>query len=277
MPDAWWMWLLPPLALLAGSAWLWWTPLARHLRRRRAARRPFPAPWREVLRRRMPYFARLPADLQMQLKRRIQVFIAEKTFIGCAGLEVTDEMRVLVAAQACLLQLGPGAGGFRDTRQVLLYPGAFVVDRPEPQANGLVHEGRRVMAGESWQQGQVILSWEDVLAGAADPGDGRNVVIHEFAHQLDQERGRASGAPFLGRRERYVRWAAVMNAAWQRLRQRALHGEPGVIDPYGAGEPAEFFAVASEAFFEVPHALAAEEPELYAELARFYAIEPRAW
>ena len=277
MPDAWWMWLLPPLALLAGSAWLWWTPLARHLRRRRLARRPFPAPWREVLRRRMPYFARLPPDLQMQLKRRIQVFVAEKTFIGCAGLRVTDEMRVLVAAQACLLQLGPGAGGFRDTRQVLLYPGAFVVDRPEPQANGLVHEGRRVMAGESWQQGQVILSWDDVLAGAADPADGRNVVIHEFAHQLDQERGRASGAPFLGRRERYARWAAVMNAAWQRLRARAARGEPGVIDAYGAGEPAEFFAVASEAFFETPQALAAEEPDLYAELARFYAVEPRAW
>lgn len=277
MPDTWWMALLPPLVLLAGSAWLWWTPLARHLRRRRAARRPFPAAWRDVLRRRMPYFARLPPDLQLRLKQQVQVFLAEKPFIGCADLKVSDEMRVLIAAQACLLQLQPGASGFRDLRQVLLYPGAFVVERAEPQPDGLVHEGRRAMAGESWQHGQVVLSWDDVVAGAADPDDGHNVVIHEFAHQLDQERGRASGAPFLGRRERYDRWAVVMQAAWQRLHERLRRGERGAIDPYGATAPAEFFAVASEAFFETPQALAAEEPSLYAELARYYAINPQAW
>ena len=138
------------------------------------------------------------------------------------------------------------------------------------------HE-RRVLAGESWQQGQVIVSWDDVLAGAADPNDGRNVVIHEFAHQLDQEAGRANGAPFLGRRERYARWSTVLGAEFDALRQRLARGEPGLIEAYAATDPAEFFAVASELFFEQPAALAAAHPALYGELARYYRAHPLGW
>ena len=263
--------------LLAASAWLWGPRLVRELRRARVRRQPFPPAWREVLRRRMPAYATLPADLQLQLKKLIQVFIAEKPFIGCAGLEVDDEMRVLIAAHASLLQLNRRAGGYPNLRQVLVYPGLFAVDRARPQGDGLVHEGRQVMSGESWQHGQVILSWDDVLAGAADPVDGHNVAIHEFAHQLDSERGVAAGAPFLGRRDRYARWAAVLGAAYARLRGRVERGEPGVLDAYGATSPAEFFAVASETFFERPYPLASDEPELYAELAGYYQVDPLAW
>jgi Mlc titration factor MtfA (ptsG expression regulator) len=255
-----------------------WVPSwLRRARRLRVGRRPFPARWREVLRRRMPYFARLPADLQLQLKRRIQVFVAEKPLIGCAGLAVTDEMRVLVAAQASLLLLNRPLGGWDNLRQVLMYPGAFVVERVATDAIGLQRDERRVLAGESWQRGQVILSWDDVLAGAADPGDGRNVVIHEFAHQLDQESGPANGAPFLGRQERYAGWSATLGAAHAEVRRRVAAGEPTLLDPCGADEPAEFFAVASEAFFEQPAALAAEQPALYRELAAFYRVDPLAW
>jgi hypothetical protein len=262
---------------LAATAWLWGPPLRAALRRARVRRQPFPLAWREILRRRMPAFARLPADVQLQLKKHAQVLLAEKPFIGCAGLKITDEMRVLIATQAALLLLNRRAGYFPELRQVLVYPGAFVVDRTATDAAGLARDERRALAGESWQQGQVILSWDDVLAGAADPDDGRNVVLHEFAHQLDQESGRANGAPFLGRRERYARWAAVLGAEFEALRQRLARDEPGLIEPYAATDPAEFFAVVSELFFEQPAALAAQHPALYGELARYYRAHPLGW
>jgi MtfA peptidase len=259
------------------AAWLWGPPLLAALRRERIRRRPFPAAWRATLRQHMPAFARLPADVQLQLKKHIQVLVAEKPFIGCAGLKVTQPMRVLIAAQAALLLLNRRAGYFRNLRQVLVYPGAFVVDRVSAGPAGLAHETRRVLAGESWQQGQVILSWSDVLEGAADPHDGRNVVIHEFAHQLDQENGHANGAPWLGARERQARWARVLGAEFAQLRQRVARDEPGLIEPYAATDAAEFFAVVSELFFERPADLADGHPALFAELVRFYRADPRAW
>jgi Mlc titration factor MtfA (ptsG expression regulator) len=267
------------LPLLVGAVLLalwgpgWW----RALRRARVLRQPFPAAWRHILRQHMPGFAQLPADVQLQLKRHIRVLVAEKPFIGCDGLVVTDTMRVLVAAQASLLLLNRDAHYFPGLRQVLLYTGPFVVDRLQPAGAGLQREERRVLLGESWQQGQVILSWPDVLAGAAQPGDGHNVVIHEFAHQLDQETGLANGAPWLGRGLNAARWAAVMGTAFLGLQAQVARGEPTVLDPYAATDPAEFFAVASEVFFEQPHALAAAQPAVYAELAGLYRCDPRQW
>ncbi|MDE2081466.1 MAG: zinc-dependent peptidase [Burkholderiales bacterium] len=274
--------MLGPLAFLSSlalavAAWLVGPGLAARWRRQRVLRRPFPAAWREILRRRMPLYARLPPDLQQRLKQRAQLLIAEKPFIGCAGLVVSDEMRVLIAAQAALLLLHPQAGRFADLRQVLVYPGPFVVERASQDASGLTHETRRALAGESWQQGQVLLSWDDVLAGAADPGDGHNVVIHEFAHQLDQERGRANGAPWLGGRDHYARWAAVLGAEYAALRARLARDETGAIDAYAATSPAEFFAVVSEHFFEQPQLLAQHHGALFAELARYYGVDPRDW
>ncbi len=263
---------------LAVAAWLAGPRALAAWRRSRVLRRPFPPAWREILRRRMPSFARLPPDLQLRLKKHVQVLVAEKPFIGCAGLEVTEEMRVLIAAQAGLLLLHDHAGYFAELRQVLIYPGAFIVERASHDgSSGLTHETRRALVGESWQQGQVLLSWDDVLAGAADPDDGHNVVIHEFAHQLDQERGRANGAPWLGRRDRYARWAEVLGTEYRALRARIARGEAGVIDAYAATDPAEFFAVVSEHFFEQPAALAAGHPALYGELARYYGVDPRSW
>jgi Mlc titration factor MtfA (ptsG expression regulator) len=127
--------------------------------------------------------------------------------------------RVLIAAHAALLLLNRRAGYFRNLRQILVYPGIFVAEHTKTGPGGIAHEARQALSGESWQQGQVILAWDAVLEGASIPDDGRNVVIHEFAHQLDQETGAANGAPFLGRRERYARWAAVLSSEFEQLRE----------------------------------------------------------
>jgi Mlc titration factor MtfA (ptsG expression regulator) len=253
--------------------WLDW-------RRSRVRSLAFPARWRKVLRRRVPLVRRMPAPLQLQLKKHMQVFIAEKSFIGCAGLKITEEMRVVVAAQACLLLLNRPNDGFHSVRQILLYPGAFAVTRATTDGAGVLQENRLALAGESWSQGQIILSWQDALEGAADPGDGRNVVIHEFAHQLDQENGAPRGAPLPAMGDTNYdarRWARVFHAAYTRLHAQVGAGEQSLIHRYGAQDPAEFFAVVSEIFFEQGVALRDEEPDLYRELSGYYKVDPAGW
>jgi Mlc titration factor MtfA (ptsG expression regulator) len=250
--------------------------LARMWRRQRIARRPFPAAWRDIVRRRVPLVRELPAARQLLLKKHIQVLLADVPFIGCAGLEVSDEMRVTIAAQAAFLLLGRG-GSFGNVREVLVYPGHFVVPRSEVGAGGVVHEARDVLAGQSWQRGQVIVAWDAVRDGAADPHDGTNVVMHEFAHQLDQDTGAANGAPYVGRGALQQAWARVMNQEFDALRVRLARAEASVIEPYAATNPAEFFAVTTELFFERPDALAAERPALYEQLKRCYRLDPLSW
>jgi Mlc titration factor MtfA (ptsG expression regulator) len=252
-------------------------PFLVERRRRKLREKPFPAAWREILHRRVPYFRRLPPDLQIQLKKHIQVFLAEKSFTGCDGLEIDDEVRVTIAAQACLLLLNRKTGYYPNLRQILVYPGAFIVERLRPEPSGVLQEHRQALSGESWTHGQVILSWEDAAAGAAIADDGRNVVIHEFAHQLDQEKGFANGAPMLGGRERYSRWSRVLGAEFARLRQQSFTLEPSLLSYYGATDPAEFFAVASEVFFEQPERMSSEHPALYGELRDLYRVDPLTW
>lgn len=250
--------------------------LLRLWRRRAVVARPFPAAWREILRRRVPLVRELPAAHQLRLKQHVQLLLAEVPFVGCAGLQVDDEVRVTVAAQAALLLLGRG-GSFANLREVLVYPGHFVVPRTTAGGDGVVHAARDVLAGQSWERGKVILAWDAVLDGAADPHDGANVVIHEFAHQLDQDTGGANGAPYVGRGTWPRDWARTMNAEYDALRERLAGGVPGLLDAYAAISPAEFFAVASEVFFERPHALAAERPALYEQLRRCYRVDPALW
>ena len=293
------------VALLGLLLALWFAgePLLIAWRRSRLRRRPFPAAWRAILRQRVPYLSGLPADLQLQVKRHVQVLLAEKRFVGCGGLELTDDMRVTIAAQASLLLLNRRTDYFARLREVLVYPGQYVVQHVQGDGSGVLHARREVRAGESWTQGQVVLSWDDVLAGAAAPDDGRNVVIHEFAHQLDQEKGHANGAPWLGARARQARWTRVLGAAYAALQARlqqqpaAATGAgldtvsgaetgaatdpttdaPPLIDPYAATSPAEFFAVVSEVFFERPQRLAAEQPALYREFSGYYRVDPLSW
>lgn len=248
--------------------------------RRRVAQRAFPSAWRTILRRRVPLVRRLPVDLQLQLKKHMQVFIAEKNFIGCAGLDITDEMRVVIAAQACLLLLNRKTDYFGNVRQILVYPAAFVVRRTSVESGGVQQEHRQTLAGESWSQGQVILSWQDTLDGSAVDNDGRNVVIHEFAHQLDQENGAAHGAPPPTPGDAQYsahRWSDVFHAAFSQLQAEVARGHHGVLNHYGAQDPAEFFAVACEAFYEQPQALEQAYPALYQELRGYYKVDPARW
>ena len=291
--------LVAALLLVAAIAG---TPRWRAWRRQVWAARPFPAEWRAILRRRVPLYRRLPPDLQQQLRRRILVFLAEKPFLGCAGLVVTDEMRVTIAAQASLLRLNHAGPLFPELKQVLVYPGAFLVDRVDAAPGGVLREQRRALSGESWQQGQVILSWQDVVDGARVVDDGHNVVLHEFAHQLDQETGAANGAPRLGSRAAYARWSQVMAREFADLQARIrareaaqaraqaesswFGGSPSadaasepadLISDYGATNEAEFFAVVTEVFFEQAGALAQRHPELFGLLRDYYRVDPCTW
>ena len=262
--------VVAPLGVAVLAAQPWYT----ERRRARLRAQPFPAEWRRILRQRVPLVARLPAELQLRLKRHIQVFVAEKSFIGCQGQAITDEVRITIAAQACLLLLGhPRSECYPRLRQILVYPDAFVVDRERAVGAGVVQEQRRALAGESWVQGQVILSWAEVVAGAADPSDGHNVSLHEFAHQVDQDTGVADGRPWRPGAAARRRWDTVMGDAFERLQR-----EPSaLIDAYGASDPAEFFAVVTEVFFERPQELAAEAPTVYRELAGLFGVDPLAW
>ena len=268
------------LALLALAVLLAW--LVPVWRRRRALARPLPPAQVAVLARNVAQYGAMDNGQRRKLARMVQQFLFEKKFVGCAGLELSDEMRVTIAGQACLLLLGRSgdegpAALYPALHTILVYPGAFLVPRKEVDAAGVVTEARQDLLGESWGDGRVILSWDHVRrAGQAEP-PGHNVVLHEFAHQLDSESGSTNGAPYLGSRERYRSWSEVLSRDYANLRHDAMWGLRGVLDHYGASSPAEFFAVATESFFEQPHQLAARHPALYGEFLKYYRIDPRQW
>lgn len=246
----------------------------RRRKRLRAGR--FPEEWQRVLRRTFALYARMPEAARRELEGHTRVFLAEKNFEGAGGLRMTDEVRVTVAAQACVLLLGRDTDYFPRCRSVVVYPETFVAEHTAVEA-GVVTEGAEPRLGESWELGAVVLSWADVLAGGRRDDDGRNVVFHEFAHQLDLEGGEVDGVPALRGAEDPERWGRVFRAEYAALREAVRRGEPTLLDPYGATAPAEFFAVATEAFWERPRELRGEHPELYRELRGFFRQDPAGW
>ncbi len=253
--------------------------MIRWLMRRRRAEiraRPFSPAWREIIARNVPYVALLPAADRAELEGHVQVFLAEKHFEGCNGLAITDEIRVTIAAQACILLLHRETDYFSKLVSILVYPSAYVASGERQIGGGIVSDERSVRLGESWVSGVVVVAWDDVRAGAHDIHDGQNVVLHEFAHQLDQETGTSDGAPILPRRSMYVAWARVLGHDFEQLVHESEHQHRTLIDEYGATNPAEFFAVVTETFFEKPRQLKAQFPELYEQLRGFYRQDPAA-
>ncbi|CAN5375129.1 zinc-dependent peptidase [soil metagenome] len=266
--------LLTVAALIAAAALAFWIP---RWRLRRAIDAPFPEHFTAILENNIPITTRMPGVLQLRLQNLIKQFLFQKNFVGCDGLEITDEMRVTIAAQACLLLLNRKPRVYPGLWSILVYPSAFIAPRIEEEASGVVSYDEQDLEGEAWGDGRVILAWDHVLLGARNFGDGENVVLHEFAHLLDHESGSPNGAPYLGSASSYRSWAEVLSREFSRLQADAMMHNESLLDHYGATDPAEFFAVATETFFEKPAQMAKHLPALYEELKKYYRVDPREW
>ncbi|MCA6501446.1 MAG: zinc-dependent peptidase [Pseudanabaena sp. M135S2SP2A07QC] len=251
-------------------------PLLVKWQRDRLMAKQFPKSWLSIIESNLSIYKSLTSEQQKELLGYIQVFLKEKQFIGCLGLQITEEIKVTIAAIACLLLFGDRKTYFPNLRSVLVYPHAYIVN--ELIMNSYVVEERRVARlGESWTRDQLVLSWEQIQQDVLNWKDGHNVILHEFAHQLDQEDGQAEGVPILPRVLDYEVWKQVMSAEYLQLCDRVENGQKTVLDNYGATSPAEFFAVATETFFEKPKQLNQKHEVLYELLQRYYRLDPRQW
>ena len=243
-------------------------------RRKRLAAQPFPDEWLAVISNNVPFYRLLPPQDQKELQRHILIFIGEKRFEGCGGLQMTNEIKVTIAAQACILLLHRKTDYYPGLPSILVYPRSYVAYGAQHLVGGVLVEGEDVRLGESWHHGSVVLSWDDVRRSAADVHDGHNVVFHEFAHQLDSSGAKGDSTPVLQSRSIYIAWARILQRDYEKLRHAVSRNSPTLLDEYGAVNPAEFFAVATESFFETPKELHRLHPQLYEELKRFYQQDP---
>lgn len=247
------------------------------MKRRRALRlQPFPENWRRLLEDNIPLYRLLPLDLQNQLHGLVSIFLAEKQFIGCRGQQINDRVKITIAGHACLLLLNRQTKLYPRLNSIYVYPQSYVVDTKHHD-NGFVFEGKDIRLGESWHNGPVVIAWDSVARTASSVRHRQNVVIHEFAHQLDQEDGVVNGTPLLDSSSSYETWAKVLGAEYKKLCNTLYDHHHSVLDSYGATSPAEFFAVATEAFFEKPCQLLKHSPQLYEEFKNYYKLDPAQW
>jgi Mlc titration factor MtfA (ptsG expression regulator) len=243
----------------------------RHAARRELLAAAFPAAWAVILDR-LPFYRHLDERGQQRIRDDLRVLIAEKNWEGCGGLVLTDEIQVTIAAQASLLLLNIEHDYYADVSSILVYPSTYRT-MPRTDANGILQEGQPNL-GEAWRAGPVILAWDAARGGALHAGDGHNLVLHEFAHKLDMLDGLADGTPPLPDRGALQAWVRTMSAEFDRLRDAEANGRATLLDHYGATNPAEFFAVATECFFEQGEALRQQHPSLYDVLRDYYHQDP---
>lgn len=235
----------------------------------------FPNEWLKIIQNRVAFLSRLSATDRSELLGHVQVFLSEKRFEGCGGLELNDEVLVTIAAQACLLLLHRKTDYFPRLLTILVYPSTYMVEEQRHVEGPVWEDAKTARLGETGRQmGTMVLAWDAVKSGAVDPSDGKNVVLHEFAHQLDFENYAADGAPELATRKQQLSWREVMRTEFASLRAAEETGIPTLLDTYGATNPAEFFAVSTEAFFERPRMLRAHHPKLYQELQSYFRQDP---
>lgn len=238
--------------------------------------KPLPPDWIQILEKNVSIYSLLPQNLREELHGRINIFLDEKEFIGCAGLQISNEIQVTIAGNACILLLKRDKRCFPRFTTILIYPDTYVSREVKSDGLVVVHE-ESVRAGESWYRGPVVLSWADVMRGSLNNSDGHNVVLHEFAHKLDEENEIMNGLPVLRDSSHYAEWAEVLSKEFDSLLIRVDRGTNLVIDAYGAVSPSEFFAVATESFFEKPLLMKNKLPDLYQQFRRFYNLDPAAW
>lgn len=269
--------VIPLILLIAGAIYCVHTLRKRH--REEVMNAPFPEEWLKPLEKNIVVYKHLTEELKSELKRLTLLFIDGKEFEGCGGLQITDEIRVTIAAEASLLLLNRNLSeSYPNLRSVLVYPHAYVAaGRSVVGANSVVEGEQSVRLGEAWQDGEVVLAWDHAKSGSLNFDDGQNVILHEFSHKLDQASGSANGAPILKDRSSYKTWGMVLNHDFRELREEVEHHKKDVIDSYGATNPAEFFAVATETFFERPKRLRQTHPELFNELKKYYNVNPEEW
>ncbi len=247
-----------------------------HLRHK-ARKRPFPPEWDHFVRANVPYYCMLDDSERAELCGTMQVFLEEKNWEGCGGLDLTDEIRVTIAAQACILQLALPHDYYRNVDSILVYPSTIVTTEHTPGVFERVVsplEASTPILGQAFARGPVILVWDAVLRGARHPERGHNVVYHEFAHKLDMLDGSADGTPSFADHDQLAEWVAVCSREFLRLRHLAEKGHKTFLDSYGAKNEAEFFAVATEEFFDRPLALQQHSPDLYRVLSAYYCQDP---
>lgn len=247
----------------------WWRKRAR----KKLLSTPFPQKWREILLERVAHYRYLLDEERDQLEKLIRYFIAEKNFEGCGGLTMTDEIKVVIAAEACLLVLGLPPFQYKDLISVLVYPSTIIL--PEKRESvfsegGTIVPHRQAILGQAMQNGPVLLVWDAVVRDARHPERGHNVVYHEFAHILDMRDGTADGTPELQTTKLFRAWVEVCSKEYFRLQKRSSAGKKTLLDSYGAVHEAEFFAVATELFFDRPRQMRRERPELYEVLSAYY-------
>jgi MtfA peptidase len=258
-------------------AWIWLLPLLIKLRHRKLKNKPFPLRWIAILEENLPIYPSLTRDLKKRLHGHIHVFLAQKQFVGCNGLQITEEIKLTIAAQACLLLLNEKGNYYSKLKSILVYPNAYITKTNRLIDRYLVEEKQEIRIGESWYKDRIVLSWEHIKRDTKNWRDGHNVILHEFAHQLDAEDGSMNGVPLRDRKSDYITWALVFEKEYKQLLDQVERGLKTVIDKYGATNPAEFFAVATETFFEKPKQLQQKHPELYEELKHYYQLEPQEW
>lgn len=250
--------------------WSWW----KHRKRRQLLATPIPPSWEALIPTHCRQFAALSAEEQQRLRNDVRILIAEKHWEGCNGLSITEEIQVTIAAHAALMGLGFPEMPFERLLSILVYPDTFVAKRNTRMTGGGWLESDEPRLGEAWYQGPVILTWREIREECVESPDGRNVIIHEFAHLLDMEDRDVNGVPSLPDEQQYETWLDVTSAEFDRLQRQIRLGRRTLIDSYGATSRAEFFAVASETFFEQPVRMQSELPRLYDVLKAYYRQDP---
>lgn len=254
-----------------------WNKIKNHFWQKKYVGRTLTKSQKKLLLKVMPIYRNMTNDDRSKLELHILWFLDNISFLGRDGLKVNAGMRLVVAANACLLVLNKPWPIYQNVKQVLLYPSAYYAKENKKDSAGLVSFHETVRQGESWPGGTLVLSWHDVLEGNRLPEDGHNLVFHEFAHQLDQQTGFTSGTPQLKTQKLYQQWAQVFNRAYNQLKTHLAYGMPNVIHRYGATNEAEFFAVLTETFIEKPGQLQKQDPELYQLMLAYYEFDPREW